>query len=196
MRWTLIPILATRLIGRTIELAGEQFKGASILPFFDRTGRIQHIVITTGDSGDFFLLSAEQTIVRLATLGTIRIPGSAKPLGKRSLRKIAQLWHYDPAWLLDDKPFRGHWARDALKNTNCVGRLRPGTIVFYQGDFSRIQWILHRGEEGGLSVARWDDSRLPAIPPALKPQAWPKTSPTWILDPIWSRAVSRGPRPI
>jgi hypothetical protein len=134
---------------------------------------------------------ADAPFPRVPYLERIRMPHGVafpSPIRRADLAGFAKLWHYDPWWMLDEGRFAGHWARQQLKQTNCVERTKTKLeAVYYRRDLSRLQWMARPDGSGSLAMTPWDEAQLPRRPALARPRARSKPATTWVLDPIWNR---------
>jgi hypothetical protein len=191
MTWNWLPVSAKRLRGRTVQHGQRRVSGVSFLPFFERTGEVQRLLYVVADSAEIYSIPADATFPRVPYFGRIRLPQGVAfltPIRKAGLAEFTKLWHYDPWWGLDEGRFAGHWARQSLKQTNCVARTKSKlATVYYRRDLSRLQWMARPDGSGTLAMTAWDESQLPARPALARPRARRTIATTWVLDPIWNR---------
>ena len=81
------------------------------------------------------------------------------------MEEAAQLWHFDPWWVLDDRRFRNHPGLAALKSTNVRGVRAEIDDLVYDRELGRIKRVSIHGETGRASQD-WGADLLPESPGA------------------------------
>ena len=187
-----LPVSARGLRRRELRLRDATIREADVLPFFDRQGDVGWIAVLTRESPGVLALPHRAGLVRVPVRGPIFLDVGAeamKPLRREDMPALVGLWHYDPWWLLDEDCYRGYWAVNPVKSTNCAGRLTKNvTMAYFRRDLSRLKWVKVR-EWGSSNVGRWRPGLLLATGPEASTvrQANQCRPSAWLLQPVWER---------
>lgn len=196
----LVP--ARRLRGRALRASDGMIRGASLLPFFDRQGRVQRVMVLVAGSPRIRLLAWRPDLLRATWFGPIPMAAAiceARPISGPLDFRLHGLWHYDPWWMLDDEAYARHPAVPALKAANCAGRLRPDVkMLHFRRDLARVS-LVTTSKRGNVSLQRWRADLLPAAQARPMPADRVPGLTPWQLDPIWQqwgcvRTVAQGRR--
>jgi len=186
---SIIPVAASSLRKRAVQLGDRCLAEASLFPFFGRSGEVCAILLLTRDSPEIFALSWMWGLVRIPFRGPMRIAanwmdlrGVADPVA----RLWVNAWHFDPWWVLKEEPYVSHRMAPGLKVTNCVGRgKRKVSMLYFRRDLSRVSFYTAR-ESNSVGINRWNNDLLPDPPVAIATPCPAKARcPAWVLDPMW-----------
>ena len=190
----LLPVSATALCRRTLRVGDEVIPGVSLFPCFDRSGRSVCVMLVGADSSEIHLLPWCRGGFVVPLWSAVKLVGEAawlKPISEDQLDELQGLWHYDPSWVLDTPRYRGHWAVEPLKATNCARRFSADVrALWFRRDLSRIDWVEVRSHSE-FNLQRWRPALLPELPADQRrdPGATPaprRASSGWRFDPIWA----------
>lgn len=182
---------AKRLHHRPVQHPGGRLDAATLFPFFDRQGSILHFLLVDAEQGQAWTFARGAVGVRLPVFkNTIQIdaaPADLSPLDASGAARLAELWHFDPWWLLDEPPFKSLAFTPHLKATNCVDFLDvKSPNVGFRRDLSRVTWVFRDAADARVG-SRWRPDHLPAERPTLPALDSYRTRTDWVLDPIWER---------
>ena len=181
-----MPVKASSLHQRDTIVGGHLIAKASIFPFFERGGYIEHLLIVNPISVELSVCKPED-VIRLPWFRAVEI-AQATPLNRSGLIGVLRnLLHFDPWWLLAVEPFPMLEETPILKTTNCVDDFRQETTgVTYTGDLTTVK-TAYTYKNDDYSSRTYTSSLLK---PRRKPtpdhssQA-PASSGGWILKPFW-----------
>jgi len=189
-----LPVSARRLCRRALRTQDCVIPAAWLLPFFDRAGSVQAIMLLTSESGDICLLPWRPGLINVPVWGPISLAGhgtSIRAIADEQFKKIELLWHFDPWWVLAADRYAAHRAVGPLKATNCAGRLRRKVkMVYYRRDLSRLSSVRIR-TRNGIEIESWKRDLLLASKVAPAPAPIERAPPAWRLDPIWKLWTAR-----
>jgi hypothetical protein len=184
-----LPISARRLRHCTLRMKDRRLRGAAVCPFFDRTGRVSHLMILPPDGNRIHFvpwLPDDWLVPLFGPVKLRRLPNELPDIGSEATSIDVSLVHYDPWWLLDAPRYAHHGARAQLKATNCVGRLtKVVRMVYFHRDLSRATWVVIRRSRSRTEMIPWRADLL--LPPREPQERQRRATPgeIWQLDPIW-----------
>ena len=181
-----MTVTASRLRSCKVYLRGSRLKAATIMPFFDCTGRVQQIMLLQAGSCEIRFLELIPGRIAVTWWGPIQISASLADFNFLEQDGIISLnlWHFDPWWLLTQGGYRFHALTPCLKQTNCAEKF--GTAVSevrFSSDLSRLVTVVEKHWQG-YSLCCFDGSLLPPGP--FGSESIPdKLESEWQLDPVW-----------
>lgn len=191
------PIAAKRLHRCRLRFTDDVQWRASVFPFFERSGEVQLLLIVRYDAPQLYATQLRPDWIQSSHPWSVKRAESASteltPLSEGdTLEQLAQLWHFDPWWVLRETPFASHFATPVLKATNCVERLPAQTrSLVFDPSLSRVHGVVL--QEGTGTVTRlWEAALLrerdaaPERDAALGAGILPVHG-RWALAPIWLR---------
>jgi hypothetical protein len=178
------------LMSCRLELEDRPLDRASLFPLFDDEGRTRVLMITALENGRIMLADwAPGLFVRdWARRNRLRL--RLADLGDASMwdeERFADLWHFDPAWVLNDERYQGHGAVPALRNTNIPGYDETVSGVGFDRSVGRALYV-ERGSGESSSFGRFTADTLAA---AAKRRRAVHVGPRgadavgWQLRPFW-----------
>jgi hypothetical protein len=186
---SILPVAASNLCRRAVQLADRYLAEATLFPFFDRAGVVQVILLLTPASDEILVLPWSRELVSVPFRGSICIAA-----GWADLRGVAgsvsgvllKAWHFDPRWVLKEEPYVFHRMMPELTLTNCAGRCRKKIkMLYFRRDLSRVSLYAGRDSEA-IVINCWDSELLPDQPAAAALLCAAKARHrVWALDPIW-----------
>lgn len=109
----------TTLIAKT-----ERVQGASVFPFFCKTGQVKQLMVLLPDSKTVFMIPFKIGLAKVSFLGVVRLSSmdlaEIKSHSNFTDKQVDHLYHYDPNWHLSHERFSGYWARNLIKQSNCA----------------------------------------------------------------------------
>lgn len=193
-----LPVNAKSLRRRAVQFTDVQAPRITLLPCFDESGAVQSLLVVDHGTARVSRLEWRGSLVRVPWSGPVRVDaafGSLRPLGSIEASQAAELWHYDPDWLLGRASSAAGADYARIVAMNCDGRWREKVAgVFFRRNLSRISLVGIR-RNGGYSLVPWRAKYLPAAPAAPPKVAQPlcgvlprvSRRTGWVLDPIWQR---------
>jgi hypothetical protein len=185
-------ITSKDLFDTTLATADETVKGASVFPFFNRSGQVKQLMIVLPGLKKVFMVPFEKGLASVAYYGVIRLSMDLRELKSHSdftLKQIDGLYHYDPNWILSQERFSGYWAKASIKRSNCADDVK-GKVRYIQfsNDLSAIDRFVMK--TGFLYITK---TITPEMLLAPIPSSQPEKSDSivrpedrqWQLSPIW-----------
>ena len=183
-----LPVSAKSLHRRQVRIGDDVFENASLLPFFDSRGQVRQVLVLRPDSSQIQLLRWRAGDFVVPLWSSVRVTGESiwlRPVSDDRLDELADLWHYDPRWLLNASRYRKHWALEYLKATNCADRFTGDVkALWYRRDLSQLTWVEVKSFSE-FNLQRWRSDLLPQRPDAAAPRR--RVTGAWRLDPAWRR---------
>jgi hypothetical protein len=185
-------ITSKDLFDTTLITADETVKGASVFPFFNRSGQVKQLMIVLPGLKKVFMIPFEKGLASIAYYGVIRLSTDLRELKSHSdfaLKQIDQLYHYDPNWLLSHEWFADYWAIASIKRSNCADEVKGKVrYIQYSSDLSAIdRFVMKMGMlyntktiTPEMLLAPMSSSRPEKPEAAIEPG-----SSRWRLSPIW-----------
>jgi hypothetical protein len=100
---------------------------------------------------------------------------------------FADLWHFDPWWVLGDQRYQGHGSVPTLRSTNIPGYDSTVSGIVFQPDLGRASYVLRRSGES-MPVRRFTPETLAAIARRRRAAHERPRAPVvagWQLRPFW-----------
>ena len=72
-----LPVSAKSLHGRVVRVGNETFGGVSLLPFFNRDGRVKHVMMIRPESSEIYLLPWRRGDFVVPIWSAVRLTGEA-----------------------------------------------------------------------------------------------------------------------
>ncbi len=189
-----LPVTAHSLRRRRVRLRDTVLEQANLFPLFDRQGRVRALMLVWPPRGRIVILELKPELVVVPWWGEIEIRSAfaaLRDVDAGLAAAYADLWHYDPWWVLRAAPFEGHSAVPVLKATNCAGGfLKPVYGCYFIRDLSRLSGVATKSKmTSGLAAfdrtfVRFTPELLPERPEATRPVP-PKKQ--WRLNSFWLR---------
>ncbi len=181
----LFSVPASRLHGRPLIYNEERFDVATLFPFFDREGFVERVLIVDADSSDLRSFPADTALFRIPLWGPVRVSGERLEIVADIIDRLAELWHYDPRWLLKDQRFESHSAVTALQLTNCADSFeRQPSDVLFNPRLTAVNKVQFRALADNYEKKPFQSDMLPNRE-TRQSQRTPALSPGWHLDPMW-----------
>jgi hypothetical protein len=182
-----------------LELDDRTFEGASLFPLFDDEGRTQMVMITSAEHGR--IMMADWTpglFVRDWALRN-RVRLRSTDLGDASMwdeERFADLWHFDPWWVLREERYHGHGAAPALQSTNIPGYDSTWSGIIFDPALERASYVV-KGSGSSERVRRFNADTLAALAQRRRAaHALPRCDIAvgWRLRPFWKALQSSATR--
>lgn len=129
----MIQIPARSLHRRTVQLLDQELRLATLMPFFDRAGNVDSVMLVSPNSSRILLVEPRRIRVRLWRRIQIEANEFELPdtTAAGAWKLVRDAWHYDPWWLLAKPRFAGHPAVPALKSSNLGDEVKPSVASFH-----------------------------------------------------------------
>lgn len=181
-----LPVKASSLHQRDTIVGGHLIPKATIFPFFEPGGFVEHLLIVDPVSIELSVCKPED-VIRLPWYRAIEI-SEATPLNRSGLTKVlGNLLHFDPWWLLKVEPFPMLEETPILKATNCVDDFRQETNgLSYTGDLTTVKTAFTYKADDYSSRTYTSSLLKPRRKPAPDPSRYDSgQSSGWTLQPFW-----------
>jgi hypothetical protein len=193
---SLTPVAASRLRGRAVQLSDRCLPEASLFPLFDRSGKVSRVFMITPESSEIFALVWRARLVHAPIRKPVRIAmrwTELRSVTDLLAARLADLWHFDPWWVLNEEPYVAHRMAPQLRATNCVGRAtRRIVMLLFERDLSKATYYKKRKTYPLNNSVAWQENLLPARPDDITEPVVLKRRPGgWVLNPIWKRSWTR-----
>jgi hypothetical protein len=107
-----------------LELEDRSLERASLFPMFDQEGRTRMLMITAEDDGRILLADWASGLFARNWSRRHRVHlrfADLRDASSWNEERFADLWHFDPWWVLGEERYHGHGSVPALRNTNIPG---------------------------------------------------------------------------
>ena len=183
----------TQLTDTTLAAKNERIKGASVFPFFNKSGLVKQLMIVLPDSKTVFMIPHRKDLAAVSFFGVVRLSIDLAELKSHSNfapLQVGQLYHYDPNWLLSHERFSNYGAKQLIARSNCVeflkGKVRQ---LMFSRDLSRLEgFVMKFGLLNTVKVIE-PEVLLEPIPLPQPGKAELFSAPEsggWQIDPIWN----------
>jgi hypothetical protein len=184
----------TLLIKTTLLTKNERVKGASILPFFRKSGQVQQLMILLPDSRVVFLVPFKKGLAKVSFTGVVRLSMDLAELKSHSNftgAQLDQLYHYDPNWILSNERFTTFGAKKRITQSNCVDYLEKKVRhLLFSRDLSSLEHFVMKSGYAQMHRTIAPETLLGPIPlprPGKPDGASAPDAPVgWQLNPIWN----------
>ena len=164
--WSLLRSVSQRSL-KSCRIAFEDrpLDRASLFPMFDDEGRTRMVMITAEETGRILLVDwAPGLFARdWARRNRLRLRfadlNDASTWGETS---FADLWHFDPWWVLGDPQYRGHGSVPALRSTNIPGYDTTLSGMVFDADLGRASHVVRKSRES-VRMMRFTPETLAAM---------------------------------
>jgi hypothetical protein len=188
--WSLLGIVSQRsLMSCRLELEDRPLERASLFPLFDDEGRTRMVMITAEENGRIMLADwAPGLFVRdWALRNRLRLRfADLRDASMWDEERFADLWHFDPVWVLGDERYQGHGAVPALRNTNIPGHDQTVSGIGFDPSLGRASYVV-RGSDESSFVRRFTADTLAAVARRRRAAQQPRGAAVvgWRLRPFW-----------
>jgi hypothetical protein len=179
------------LSNTTLMTKNERVKGASVLPFFRKSGQVKQLLILLPDSRVVFLVPFKKALATVSFTGVVRLSIDLAELKSHSNftgAQLDQLYHYDPNRLLSHERFAAYWAKKRITQSNCLDYLEKKVRhLLFARDLSSLEhFVMKSGYVFNTLAPEILLGPIP-LPHPEKPDgsAAPGATDGWQLDPIW-----------
>jgi hypothetical protein len=157
---------------------------------FDVEGRTRTVMITTEENGRILLVDWVPGLFTRGWARRHRLRLRFAELNDASTwdeERFADLWHFDPWWVLGDERYQGHGSVPALRSTNIPGYDSTVSGIAFDPDLGRASYVV-RGSGESARVRRFTPETLAAMASrrraaAERPRAVVMSG--WQLRPFW-----------
>ena len=163
--WSLLRMVSQRsLKSRRLEFEDRSLEGAALFPMFDDEGRTRMVMITAEENGRIMLADWAPGLFARDWARRNRLRLRFADLNDASTwdeARVADLWHFDPWWVLGDQRYQGHGSVPTLRSTNIPGYDSTVSGIVFDSDLGRASYVvrsvrrvrertaLHSGDAGG-----------------------------------------------
>ena len=190
-RWSLLRIVSQRsLKSCRLELEDRPLEGASLFPMFDDEGQTRMVMITAEENGRIMLADWAPGLFARDWAQRNRLRLRFADLNDASTwdeARFAELWHFDPWWVLGDERYQGHGSVPALRSTNIPGYDSTVSGIMFDRDLGRPSYVVTKSGES-VRVRRFTPDTLAAMARRRRaaherPRAAVRAG--WQLRPFW-----------
>jgi len=174
----------------------ERIKGASIFPFFSKSGQVKQLMIALPDSKSVFLIPAKKGLATVSFSGVIRLSIDSAELKSHSnftALQVSHLYHYDPNWLLSHERFSNYRAKKLITRSNCANYLGEKVRqLLFSRDLSLLEGFVMKSVLLNMFRTIEPEMLLGPIPPTQLEKSDLYIEPAnsgWQLNPIWNEWV-------
>lgn len=164
--WALLRIVSQRsLKSCRVELEDRPLERASLFPMFDDEGRTRMVMITAEENGRIMLADWAPGLFARDWARRNRLRLRFADLNDASTwdeARFADLWHFDPWWVLGDQRYQGHGSVPTLRSTNIPGYDSTVSGIVFDPDLGRASYVVRRSGES-VRVRRFTPETLAAI---------------------------------
>jgi hypothetical protein len=189
--WSLLRSVSQRsLKSCRVELEDRPLERASLFPMFDDQGRTRMVMITAEENGRIMLAGWAPGLFARDWSRRNRLSLRFVDLNDASMwdeARFADLWHFDPWWVLGDERYQGHGSVPTLRSTNIPSYDSTVSGIVFDPDLGRASYVV-RGSGESQHMRRFTPDTLAAIA-RLRRAAHerPRTAVMagWQLRPFW-----------
>lgn len=183
IRWG--SVRASRLHERQLACGDTCIRQATLFPFFDRAGSVDHVLVVDADSSELRTIRLDETRAWIPRWGPIRLNGPLLNLDEDVVDQLAPLWHYDPWWLLKDARFESQAAVPILQLTNCAESFdQPPADLLFSPRLTNLCKVRFPVPSKEYESHRFTPEMLPTRDPTRSPGVQTRGV-GWYLDPMW-----------
>lgn len=189
-----VSSIADTVLNKTSLIAkNERIEGASIFPFFCKSGQVRQLMIILPETKSIFMIPFKKGLATASLFGVVKLSMDLAEIKSHthfSPSQIDHLYHYDPHWFLSQERFSAYWAKHRIKASNCAGYLaRNIRHILFSRDLSSIKQIVMTSGYLNLFRSITLEKLLASIPPRQSGKATQSSAPAtsgWQLDPLWN----------
>ncbi len=189
--WSLLRVVSQRsLQSCRIDFDDRPLQRASLFPMFDDEGRTRMLLITAEESGRIMLADWAPGLFARDWAGRNRLHRRFADLDDASTwdeARFADLWHFDPAWVLGDQRYQGHGAVPTMRSTNIPGHDPTVSGIAFDRDLGRASYVVSK-RGGSVRVRRLTPETLSAMARSRRAAHERPRAPVvtgWQLRPFW-----------
>ena len=164
--WSLLGIVSQRsLKSCRVELEDRPLERASLFPMFDDEGRTRVVMITAEENGRIMLADWAPGLFARDWARRYRLRLRFADLGDASTwdeARLADLWHFDPWWVLGEQRYQGHGSVPTLRSTNIPGYDSTVSGIVFDPDLGRASYVVRTSGES-VGVRRFTPETLATI---------------------------------
>jgi hypothetical protein len=189
--WSLLGKVSQHsLRSRRLEFDDWSLDRAALFPLFDDEGRTRMLMLAAEDSGRILLADwAPGVFVRgWGRRDRLRLRfADLEDASTRDEATFADLWHFDPWWVLGEPRYQGHESVPALQGTNIPGFDATVSGMAFDRDVGRASYIV-TGAGDAVRVRRFTPETLATMvlrrrATRERPRAAVRAG--WQLRPFW-----------
>jgi hypothetical protein len=188
----------TVLIETTLVAKSERVKGASVFPFFCKSGHVKQLMVLLPDFKTVFLIPFKKGLATVSFGGVVKLSMDLAEIKSHSnftSKQLAHLYHYDPDWHLSHERFAGYWAKNLIKQSNCADSIE-GKVqnVMFSKDLSLLKhFAMKSGLINNVSTITPEMLLVPLLPAQSENHDLSIEAENlgWQLNPIWKHWRSK-----
>jgi hypothetical protein len=188
-----LSINADQLNETTLIAKKERIKGASIFPFFCKSGQVKQLMVLLPDFKNVFVVPFKKGLVSVSIFSVVRLSmdlAELKSYSSFTPEQIDHLYHYDPNWHLCDERFLSYWPKALISQSNCADYLgNKVRHILFSRDLSMLEHLVMKSVYQNMFKPITPEMALPAFPPAQSVKyesATRSATGGWQIDPIWN----------
>ena len=150
------------LLSCRLEFEDRRLDRASLFPLFDDEGRTRMVLITAEENGRILLADWAPGLFVRDWARRKRLRLRFTDLDDAAMwdqERFADLWHFDPRWVLGDERYQGHGAVPHLRRTNIPGYDPTMSGVAFDPSLGRASYVV-KGSGESMGVRRFDAQTL------------------------------------
>jgi hypothetical protein len=189
--WSLLRLVSQHsLKSRRLEFEDRSLDSAALFPMFDDEGRTRMVMITAEEDGRIMLADWAPGLFARDWARRNRLRLRFADLTDASAwdeARVADLWHFDPWWVLGEQRYQGHGSVPTLRSTNIPGHDSTVSGIVFDPDLGRASYVVKTSGES-LGIRRFTRETLAAMARrrrAAHEPARPAVVTGWQLRPFW-----------
>jgi hypothetical protein len=189
--WSLVRMVSQRsLKSLRLEFEDRWLENAALFPMFDDEGRTRMVMITAEENGRIMLADWAPGLFARDWARRNRVRLRFADLNDASTwdeERVADLWHFDPWWVLGDQRYQGHGSVPTLRSTNIPGYDSTVSGMVFAPDLGRASYVVKRSGES-VGVRRFTPDTLAGIARrrhAARERPRAAVMAGWQLRPFW-----------
>lgn len=164
--WSLFGFVSQKsLKSCRLEFEDRWLEDASLFPLFDEAGRTRVVMISAQENARIMLADWAPGLFARQWGWRNRLRLRFTDVNDASTwdeDRFADLWHFDPWWVLGDERYQGHGAVPGLRRTNVPGYDSTVSGVVFSADLGRASHVMKKSGES-VKTRRFGPDTLAAM---------------------------------